>query len=56
MIEYSLNKIRTSSGNKAMRISKKFTQNNMLLSFIVFLSLFAKEMYGDQSALWIMGF
>ena len=30
MIEYSLNKIRTSSGNKAMRISKKFTQNNML--------------------------
>ena len=54
--EYSLNKIRTSSGDKAMRISKKFTQNKMLWSFILFLSLFAKEMYGDQSVLWILGF
>jgi len=28
--EYSLNNIRTSSGDKVMRISKKFTKNKML--------------------------
>ena len=54
--EYSLNNIRTSSGYKAMRISKKFTQNKMLSSFILFLRVFVKEMYGDQSVLWILGF
>ena len=28
----------------------------MLSSFILFLRLFVKEMYGDQSVLWILGF
>lgn len=52
--EYSLNNIRTSSGDKATRISKKFTQNKCFDLLSYFLSLFVKEMYGDQSVLWIL--